>query len=55
MKRFFYIVAAMMLATTAAFAEGLSRQEGAEATRLLVEVYAARKLANARHSLKPQP
>jgi hypothetical protein len=55
MKRFFYFVAAMMLATTAAFADGLSRQVGAEASRLLVEVDGARKLANARPALKPQP
>jgi hypothetical protein len=53
MKRFFYPAAAMVLATTVAFADGLPKQVGAEAARLLVQVDAARKAASARPALKP--
>jgi hypothetical protein len=55
MKRFFYSAAAMILATTAAFADNLPKQVGAEAARLLVQVDAARKAANARPALTPAP
>jgi hypothetical protein len=53
MKRFFYSAAAMVLATTVAFADGLPKQVGVEAARLLVQVDAARRAADARPALKP--
>jgi hypothetical protein len=53
MKRL--IAALVLLIAPAAFADGLSKQVGAEAARLLVQVDAARKAANARPALKPAP
>jgi len=53
MKRL--IPALVLLFAPAAFADGLSKQVGAEAARLLVEVDAARKAASARPPLKPAP
>jgi hypothetical protein len=55
MKRFLYSTAVVILATTAAFADNLPKQVGAEAARLLVQVEAAQKTANARPALKPAP
>src|ERR1700741_2955179 len=53
MKRFFYPAAIVVLAVTAAFADPLPSQIRAEASRLLVQVNAARDAALAKPILKP--
>ena len=55
MKRFFYSAALVVFATTAAFADTLPQQLKAEASRLLVQVNAARDAAQAKPVLKPIP
>ena len=53
MKRFFYPAALAVLAATAAFADTLPSQVRSEASRLLVQVNAARDAAQAKPILKP--